>query len=249
MNSSLGITQQGLDTALEVKEHYRHGRPLCLRDDGDRMLLPEYLLNPDLELRGYDDPLPLAMVAARDPEPPMALAAAARLSPLAGGARLIGGVYGVLGETTRHDLVRQCVSLVTDAAFDPAAIARVRAHAERIVVHTRREYTLALRRNLQSLMDGGIAPRRFVREFFQLTEAGNMRHDIRRRLIISLLLSPAIRPSTKFLMLENFYRMPRPVRVGIISALLRAEPTRHIEIMKEELRWVIQQERLAREAH
>jgi len=98
-------------------------------------------------------------------------------------------------------------------------------------------------------MDGGIAPRRFVREFFQLTEAGNMRHDIRRRLIISLLLSPAIRPSTKFLMLENFYRMTRPVRVGIISALLRAEPTRHIEIMKEELRWVIQQERLAREAH
>ena len=76
MNGSLGITQQGLDTALEVKDNYRHGRPLCLPDDGDRMLLPEYLLNPELDLRGYDDPLPLAMVAARDPEPPMALAAA-----------------------------------------------------------------------------------------------------------------------------------------------------------------------------
>ena len=99
----------------------------------------------------------------------------------------------------------------------------------------------ALRQNLHNLMDGSVSPRHFVQEFFQLTEAGNMRNDIRKKLVISLLMSETVRPSVKFLMLENFHQMPAPVQTAIIQALLRADSSRHEDLMKEELRWIVAQ--------
>ena len=87
-------------------------------------------------------------------------------------------------------------------------------------------------------MDGSIAPRLFVCEFFELTEAGNMRSDIRKKLVLSLLLSENIRPSIKFLFLENFDELPSPVRRAIVSEVMKAEPSHHMEILKEELRWM-----------
>jgi len=42
-------------------------------------------------------------------------------------------------------------------------------------------------------------------------------------------------------MLENFHRMPKPVQNAIIQALLKAESSRHVDLMKEELRWIVAQ--------
>ncbi len=243
MASSLGITQDGLKAALRIKDDYRKGEPLCVPGERARILLPEYLMNHNLDLRDFEDPLPLAMVAARDPEAPMALAAAARMSPLGSQNKLVGGLFQVMGESTRHDIVRRCVQMITVNAFSPEMIAEVRRQTSRVIVNTREEFTLALRQNLQSLLEGSIAPRQFVREFFDLTEAGNLRNEIRKKLVLSLLLSPNIRPSIKFLLLENFQRMPNTVRIGIIGAVLKAEPSRHLDMIKEELRWIVTQER------
>ncbi len=248
MANALGITQDGLKKALEIKTLYRKREPLVLPGTGDRMLIPENLMNADLDLMAMEDPLPLAMVASRDPEAPMALAAATRMCPLGSHTKLIAGVLQVVGETSRHPLVRECLGFVSESDFDPTTIAEVRRHASRFIVKTREQYTLALRENLQLLLDGSIAPRQFVHEFFALTEAGNMRNDIRKKLVLSLMLSGTVRPSVKFLMLENFDRLPRPVRSAIMSGVLAAEPTRHTEIIKEELKYMVAQEIDAREA-
>ena len=48
-------------------------------------------------------------------------------------------------------------------------------------------------------------------------------------------------------MLENFERMPKSVRLGIVSAVLKAEPTRHTEIIKEELNYIVSQAQLIRD--
>ncbi len=246
MTNALGITQDGLKAALRIKEDYRAHRPLLMPGvspgAAGRMLIPENLMNHNLDLHSFEDPLPLAMVASRDPEAPMALAAATRMCPLGGTTKLITGVLQVVGEASRHPLVRECMSFVTDSDFDPATIAEVRRHASRFIVQTREQYTQALRQNLQMLLEGEIAPRQFVAEFYELTEAGNMRNDIRKKLVLSLLLSGTVRPSVKFLMLENFDRLPAPVRGAIISAVLKAEPTRHNEIIKEELKYMVAQE-------
>ena len=239
MRNELGITQEGLKTALKIKEDYLARRPILMPDENDRIMVPETMLNHNIDLTTFEDPLPLAMMATRDPEAPMALAAAARLSPLGRQTRLLSGVVEIIGETSKHEAVKECLGYVQDRHFEPSAIVEVRRHATMFIVRSRQQYTAALRENLKSLLDGAIAPRQFVREFFELTEAGNMRHDIRKKLVLSLLLSPTVRPSVKFLMLENFHRMARPVQLAIISGVLRAEPSRHTEIIKEELRYLV----------
>ena len=64
-----------------IKLGYEKHEPIVLPYDNTRMITPENMLNRDLDLRGIDAPLPLAMVATKDPESPMALAALTRLSP------------------------------------------------------------------------------------------------------------------------------------------------------------------------
>jgi hypothetical protein len=41
MANALGITQDGLKKALEIKTLYRKREPLVLPGSGDRMLIPE----------------------------------------------------------------------------------------------------------------------------------------------------------------------------------------------------------------
>ncbi|MBL6933060.1 MAG: hypothetical protein ISR45_08940 [Rhodospirillales bacterium] len=239
MNQLDGITHDGLQTAMGIKESYRAHEPICLPGEDARILMPENLLNHHIDLMTLEDPLVLSMMATRDPEPPMALAAATRLSPLGNKSKLLNGVFRVVGETTKHSLITKCVSMITESAFCPDAIAKVRLHANKFIISTRKEYTLALRQNLQSLLDGTIAPRYFVNEFFELTEAGNMRSDIRKKLVLSLLLSENIRPSIKFLFLENFERLPNAVKGSIVGEVMKAPPSRHMDILKEELRWTV----------
>lgn len=237
----LGLTEEGIQTALDIKQSYKKHEPLVVPGQNSRFLAPETFLNDQTDLHGLEDPLPLALVAARDPEAPMALAAAARLSPLGRKAPLVTGIFEIVGDVSRHEPVKDAVSLITEQAFDPNAIAKLRRHTNKFIVKTRAEYTQALRQNLHDLLDGSVSPRRFVSDFFTLTEAGNMRSDIQKKLVLSLLLSETVRPSVKFLMLENFHRMPKPVQNAIIQALLRAEPSRHVDLMKEELRWIVAQ--------
>ena len=242
--NKFGLTQEGLQTALDIKHCYQNREPVCMPDDNERILLPELLLNRNMDLTSMEDPLPLAMLATRDPEAPMSIAAIARLGPLGRQSELISGVVQVVGETSKHTLVRECVNLITESAFDPDAIAKIHHHANQFIVRSRQQYTTALRQNLKGLMDGAITPRDFVHDFFELTEAGNLRSDIRKRLVLSLLLSENVRPSVKFLVLENFYQLSKPVRASILAAVLNAEPSHHIDLIKEEIRWIVAQERL-----
>jgi hypothetical protein len=76
-----------------------------------------------------------------------------------------------------------------------------------------------------------------------------MRHNIRQKLVVSLMLSSNVRPSVKFLILENIERLPKSVRIHIVTAVLKAEPTRHTEIIKEELRYIVNQQNLIRDVH
>jgi len=242
MNNSFGLSQEGLQAALDIKQRYSLGEPVCVPGEYDQILLPEYLLNHDLDLNAMEDPMPLAMLSVRDPESPMSVAAIARLSPLGKSNKLLSGIVQIVGETSKHPLVRECVSLVTDNDFSPESIAQINHHAGQFIVKSRKQYTQALRQNLQDLMDGGLSPRQFVKNFFVLTEAGNLRTDIRKRLVLSLLLSENVRPSVKFLVLENFSKMPKQVRIAIISGVLQAEPSHHIDLVKEEIRWIVAHE-------
>ena len=237
MANRLGITTKGLEAALKIKESYKAGTPLCIPGAESQILIPENLLNANLDLHGLDDPIALAVMATRDPESSMALAASS--SPIVSSM-----------SATKHPLVRQCVNLVQESAFNPSAISAVQRSTAQYILKTRKQFTTAMRQNLYGLMNGSVAPREFVQEFFALTEAGNMRHDIRKKLLLSLMLSRTVRPSIKFMMLENLHRMPSPVRRSIIEGVLKTEPMdHHVAVIQEELKWMAKQEQLYRTAH
>jgi len=248
MTAKLGISKTGIDAALLIKKSYRAGTPICVPEDPTRILLPEHLINPNLDLSQFDDPLPLAMMATLDPESPMALAAATRLSPQACHKDLISGVYELVGEKTRHPLVARCIDVVRENDFSPKAIAFVRTRTSQFIVQTRHQYASALKLILRALLDGDIGASDFVAQFIQLTEAGNLQSDVRQKLVTSLLLSEHVRPGIKFLMLEHFESFPLPTRQGIIQAVAKAPESRHIDVLKEELRWIVAHDKQKRQA-
>ena len=112
MAKALGITQDGLKTALKIKDDYRNKRPILMPGEDDRLVVPETMLNHNINLTSLEDPLALAMMAARDPEAPMALAAAARLCPMGSKTQLLGGVVEIIGETWKHEANAWIMSMI-----------------------------------------------------------------------------------------------------------------------------------------
>lgn len=106
MSAALGISTEGVKVALEIKDGYRNQDLIVVPGGEGRLLVPAHLLNHELDLHGMEDPLPLAMMATRDPEAPMALAAATRLTPLARSSKPVGAVFDVVAEKSKHVLVR-----------------------------------------------------------------------------------------------------------------------------------------------
>lgn len=240
MRSNLGISYDGLKYALNIKESYLSGEPLTVTGAAkqQRLLMPEHLLSNDLALMQYDDPLALAVIATKDPESPMALAAAIRMGPHAKCKELITGVFEVVSDATKHELVADCAKLLTKNAFSPEAFHLVRTRASNHVVEIREAYRRAMGDNLRALLDGKMAAREFVEEFIELASNGNLRIDIYRRLVMKLMRSDAVRPSVKFMLLERLDRFPQMVKLQIVNEVNSAPDTPEYQTLKQELRWI-----------
>jgi hypothetical protein len=130
--------------------------------------------------------------------------------------------------------------LVKESAFNPEIIGKVKRNAKQFVALSRKRYTQALKENLRQLIEGNLNPRTFVAEFFELSEAGNLRVDIRKKLILGLLNSDTIRPSIKFLFLENLERLPSTIRLEVINEAMNAPDKPILEAIKQELAWIRQ---------
>ncbi|MEQ8391506.1 MAG: hypothetical protein RIB30_10990 [Thalassospira sp.] len=240
MSRHHGISYDGLKYALNIKESYQSGEPLTVMGAAKqpRLLMPEHLLSNDLALMQYDDPLALAVIATRDPESPMALAAAIRMGPHAKCKELITGVFEVVSDATKHELVADCAKLLTKNAFSPEAFHLVRTRASNHVVEIREAYRRAMAGNLRALLDGKMAAREFVEEFIELASNGNLRIDIYRRLVMKLMRSDAVRPSVKFMLLERLDRFPQMVKLQIVNEVNSAPETPEYQTLKQELRWI-----------
>lgn len=240
MSLDLGISYDGLKYALSIKDSYRTREPLTVTGAGDRkrLLMPEHLLSNDLALLQYDDPLALAVIATKDPESPMALAAATRMGPHAKCKELITGIFEVVGDATKHELVHDCIKLLTKNAFSPESMHVVRNRASNHVVEIREFYRRAMTENLRALLDGKREARDFVDEFIELATSGNLRIEIYKRLVIKLMRSDAVRPSVKFMLLERLDCFPQMVKIQIVSEVNAAPDTAEYQTLKQELRWI-----------
>ena len=238
--TDLGFTRDGLTFALDIKDRYKREEPLLVPDaaSSDNILIPEHLLNPELSLCGYDDPITLAVIATKDPESPMSLSATARLGPLARKNALIGGMVSVIGEATRHELVADCCKLISNEAFSPEVLSELRHRASHHVFQTREEYRTAMTGNLKQLMNGQMTPGEFLTQFIELARYGNLRLDIYKRLIVKLMRSEGVRPSLKFMILEQLGVFPKVIQLHIVTAVNTGPNTAEFQALRRELKFI-----------
>jgi hypothetical protein len=85
-----------------------------------------------------------------------------------------------------------------------------------------------------------MAPHPFVEEFFALSEMSHIRTDVYRRMVLSLLMSPKVRPAAKLMVLQRFDRFPRALQVDVVQTLAYAERSPSNDYVKEELLWMVQ---------
>ena len=236
----LGLTCEGLAFALDIKERYKREEPLLVPGaaSSDNILIPEHLLNPDLALCDYDDPMALAVIATKDPESPMSLSATVRLGPLAQKSALVEGMVSLIGEATKHELVADCCKLISNEAFSPEVLSELRHRASHHVFQTREEYRTAMTGNLKKLMRGQMTPGEFLAEFIELARYGNLRLDIYKRLIVKLMRSEGVRPSLKFMILEQLNLFPKVVQLHIVTAVNAGPNTAEFQALRRELQFI-----------
>lgn len=235
-------TQDPFEFIKTIKKRYRRGLSLVSPDLTDRPLAPEDLLNTEVSLGPCDDPLVLALVASRDPMVTMSMAAASRLSPHAVEHRLLAGVFGIVGEISKHQEVRDCVDVVVRNNFDIRSVPLLKHRVVGEIYKKRQHYRSLIYNNLRGLIEGIVSPDRFIMQFFVGMNQLNLKTAPYAKMVVDFLLSPKFRPKVKFLMLENFYQLPRDVRMQVMMNICNAPRVGHNEAIRDELICILQDE-------
>lgn len=235
-------TQDPFEFIKTVKKRYRRGLSLVAPDFSDRPLSPEDLLNQEVSLGPCDDPLVLALVASRDPMVTMSMAAASRLSPHAVEHRLLAGVFSIVGEVSKHQEVKECIDVVVRNNFDTESVPLLKQRVVGEIYKKRAYYRTLIYNNLRGLIEGAISPDRFIGQFFVGMNQLNLKTGPYTRMVVDFLLSPKFRPKVKFLMLENFYQLPRDVRMQVMMGICNAPKGGHNEAIRDELICILQEE-------
>lgn len=222
MSNRVLINSEAEQAAAAVVRSYKSGMPLQAPGMVGRLLKPEELMNHELDLGVYESPVVLAVVASRDPESTMGLAATARMLPSARQQAINGKVLALIGEVSRHRQVRDSVGFVIRNDFAPPVIDKVRHLAQDHIEDTRIVARTTLLENLRSLVNGSMMAETFVEDLFRLSHRCDLSPEIFKRMIINLVTSTKVLPRVKLMLIDNLERFPPPLRMEIamhISAL------------------------------
>jgi len=234
------IRDAGMSLALTLRNSYRDGLSLWLPGDRDWLLKPEQFMHADVSVGTFDQPMPLAVVGARDPAPVMALAASARLVQQARVNRTSAEVCREVREATIHESVRRTVYAAEQNGFSIRAVDAVRRSVSAEINAIRTQCFDTLKANFSALLEGELDPLPFVNSFFALCELSHVRADVYQKLILTLLLSAKVRPAAKMLVLQRFERIPRAIQLNIVRAVAYAKRDVSNDYVKEELHWMVQ---------
>ncbi len=241
----LSVSKESLDLVDKLKKQYQNNNPITMPGTQRDIILPDSLLQNNVDLSVLDSSIPLALIASKDPEPTMAMAASVRMSPKAFQEKLVPDVLRMIAEKTPHNEVRKGIDLMIEHDFNPQAIAHVMRHTQGSIIQARTVYSNKMLNNLNEFLNGTVDSKLFLDKFLKLSGTGNIKTEIQTRLICSLITSKNIRPKIKFMLLEKFDRLPPPIKYAIVDKVLNAPSSeKHIDILKEELSWIVKEDPL-----
>ena len=228
------------DFIKSIKKRYKKGLSLIAPDQTSRILSAEDLLNMDIDLGECENPLVLALVAARDPMVTMSMAATARFTPLTHQHKLMSGIFTIVGDISKHKEVKDCVYVVVKENFHKNSFLSLRSHVVKEIHLKRKHYRQQILNNLQNLIDGKIHSTQFISHFFEGMNQLNLKTPAYTKMVTDFVLSKKFRPKVKILMLENLYKMPRDVRMQVMMHLINAPMEGHNIAIRDELICILQ---------
>lgn len=225
--------------AHTIKRRYADGLPLVDPDRPTHRLEPEHLLNGDLHLGPCEHPVVLCLVSTRDPEPSMAMAALARMTPRARDRRMVAGVFGIAVDETRHEPVQDWGRLLLHNDFHPRFEAEFKHATLEQTKEDRDRCRRAMLLNLRHLLDGEIDPDTFFSRFFHLVQEAGVRRETYVQLIQTLLTSKLVRPKVKLMLIDRLERFPLEVRMQVVTSIARCNEDIRLRYLSEELEWAL----------
>jgi hypothetical protein len=233
------MCDSGLSFGLKLRDRYRNGQCLGVPGDDGWVIGPEFMLDQRQRLGHFDDTLVMAIVAGRDPSGVMALSAAARVARRAVGRDLIGEVLAGVAHEASHAPVREVLGYVADRAFHPDIVDDVARAIEEKLGDMRKECFLRMKEGLQQLFDRELDPASFVERFFELSERTRIRMDVYGSMVQTLIRAKKVRPLVKVLLVEQVMRMPKVVRLQMISDV-NAIDDPALRYLRQELAFVLE---------
>lgn len=228
------------DFIKSIKKRYRKGLSLVAPDQRERPLSAEDLMNMDIDLGDCENPLVLALVAARDPMVTMSMAATTRFTPLTRQHKLMAGIFTIVGDVSKHKEVKDCVHVVVKENFKESSFGALKEHVIKEIQLKRRYYRQQILDNLQNLIDGKISPERFTQHFYEGMNQLNLKTAAYTKMVTNFVLSQKFRPKVKILLLESLYKMPRDVRMQVMMHLINAPLEGHNMAIRDELICILQ---------
>jgi hypothetical protein len=234
------LNEQVIAFARDLKARYRIGLPVLAPTDDERPLRPEEVVNRDLDLGPYENPIVLSLIASRDPMSSTALAASARLIYSAREQTLIGAIATVAGEMSTHVDVRNGLGLAARYKFNPSIAERVADMSLKRVDQDRQRALEQLVNLVNRLRRGENVGNNFVADLLRLSYAANLRPEVLQRTVLSVLESPTLRAKIKLSLIENLHYFPRHLLLAVATQVNRMPFAADHAFLKRELQLALQ---------
>jgi len=209
----------------DLVNRYRLGLPPVLQSSRGQPLLAEHLLNDDLDLGEFEHPAVLATIAVGDPFLPNGVAAASRFMPRLAVWRGGDGIATAIGRESRHDRVREGVTMAVRYGFSQNALQGLRWLAQRSVDDDRQAARRELVEYLESLVRGERNPDTLIDDLLAFEYRLSMSMDLFRRLLVNLVESQKIPVTARIRVVRELHRLPKPLRFDVLTRVSLLPPT------------------------
>jgi len=181
---SFVFNDQAVQLARDLNRLYRSNSPVVTIEPEAGPVRAEDVINPKRKLGPLESPLVLAVMAAKDPFEGMSLAASVRMMPMAKGEMIVGAIFQIIGEVSKHEYVQETCYEAISRDFAPTIISDIRSRAVTRIDTVRQEALASLVDRVRHLSDSVVVEEEFIDEMFTLAFRCDLRTDTFRDMLV-----------------------------------------------------------------
>ena len=213
------FNEETVQTAINLRRLYSSKAPAITVEPGADPVRTDDVINPNAKLGVLDSPLVLAVMAAKDPFEGMSLAASIRMMPAARHTNVVGGIVGIVGEVSKHEVVQESCDTAVREEFNPKAVTALRTRAVSHISNIQQLALTDLVERVRLLSESRVVDEDFVDEVFQQAFRCDLRTNTFRDMLAKVLLSNKVRARVKLLVVDRLHLLPMQLRLELITKI------------------------------